>query len=580
MRQHTLVLLAALSLVPVMAQLPDVVGGPVNAASYVPGGLPSGGIAQGSLFIVKGNGLGNAGTAVASAFPLQTGMNNTSIRVMVGGTTVNARMIYVVAGRPGAPDQLAAILPSDAPIGTGTLQVIYRGADLLTRTSPAVPIRVVANSFGMFTRNQNGSGPAIVQNFISQADQPTNGLLESAQVGQTEILWGTGLGAVNAAAEINGPAPGDLPLNVEVYVGGKQANVTYRGRSGCCAGIDQIVFTVPAGLEGCYVSILVRVNGVVSTAGTMSIAPGKVCAEPSSLSAADIAKIQKTGAIGIGNIQLDRLRANLNIPGQGVIQGDIDFGGGKFRRYASSTDVMASLSGSLTIGQGTPTPGSCVIQGYSFTSNDPFDAAFPDLPDFVGASLDAGATLRLNGPIGSKQLPRQRGGGYGGDPIAGGIAALGLPVLPPYLEPGTITVDNGAGTAQLGAFTSSLVIPANTATWSNQRPGGNVPRSQDLTLTWSGGGPGELVLILGASADKAISAGAQFICVERAQAGTFTVPSWVLSALPASGVVAGVPVGFLTFGTSLPQPSRFTATGLDLGYFNWSTRQVTNVVFQ
>ena len=54
----------------------------------------------------------------------------------------------------------------------------------------------------------------------------------------------------------------DVP--VEVYVGGKRADVTYRGRSGCCAGIDQIVFTVPQGVEGCYVPVVVKTGDVVS----------------------------------------------------------------------------------------------------------------------------------------------------------------------------------------------------------------------------------------------------------------------------------------------------------------------------
>jgi hypothetical protein len=101
-----------------------------------------------------------------------------------------------------------------------------------------------------------------------------------------------------------------------------------------------------------------------------------------------------------------------------------------------------------------------------------------------------------------------------------------------------------------------------------------------LAITWTGGGPGELVANTGSSADPAISAGAEFICMERASAGAFTVPRWVIPALPASGTVQGLPVGFLYFGTILAQPSRFSATGLDLGYFNWSTVQVKNVVYQ
>lgn len=565
-----------------MAQLPVVMEGPLNAASYVPMGLPGGGIAQGAMFIVKGGAMGACGVVLANAFPLQTVMGNTSIRVIVQGTTAMARMIYVVACRTDGPDQLAAVLPSNTPIGAGTLQVIYQG-----RTSAPTPIRVVANSFGMFSRNQAGNGPAIVQNFISQTDMPTNGLLESAQVGQTEVLWGTGLGAVAPASEIAGPVPGDLPLNVEVYVGGKRATVIYKGRSGCCAGIDQIVFTVPAGLEGCFVSLAVRVNGVVSTAGTMSIAPGKVCAEPSSLSAAELARMPKTGPINVATITLNRFRLNVNIPGQGVIQGDIDAGEGQFRRFGSSSDLMASLSGSLTGLQSSPSPGSCMIGSFPFSGEDAFDAVFPDLPEFSGSKLDAGASLRLTASRGVKQLPRQRGrdgenDGYYLDEenLGGGIAAFGMPVLPPYLEPGTVTVDNGSGSAQVGPFTASLAIPASPASWSNLTPGSNVARSQDLTFTWTGGAAGELVALLGSSADGPTRAGTQFLCVERAEARTFTVPSWVLSALPVSGAVDGVRAGFLGFAASVAQPTRFTATGLDLGYLNWFLVHLKNVVFQ
>ena len=198
-------------------------------------------------------------------------------------------MIYVVVCRTGGPDQIAAILPSNVPVGTGTVQVAF------TNTTPNLvsdpqPIKVVARSFGMFTWNQGGSGPAIVQNFIDAANTPTNGLLQAANPGQIGIIWGVGLGAVSPSAEIAGPAPGDMAITVDVYVGGKKANVTYRGRSGCCAGIDQIVFTVPPGLDGCYVSVAVVVNGVLSNVGTMSIASsGTTCVEGTRLSAADLA---------------------------------------------------------------------------------------------------------------------------------------------------------------------------------------------------------------------------------------------------------------------------------------------------
>jgi len=119
--------------------------------------------------------------------------------------------------------------------------------------------------------------------------------------------------------------------------------------------------------------------------------------------------------------------------------------------------------------------------------------------------------------------------------------------------------------------------------WTNQDALNSIPRSQDLTLTWSGGVAGSFVGIYGSSADPATSAGAQFACIAPADAGSFTVPSWVLSALPTSGAdpaTGGTPVGFLIVANTLPQPARFQATGVDVGFFNWVALQVKNVTYQ
>ena len=62
-------------------------GGIVNNASYIPLGLPNSGIAQGSMFILKGNpfGLCNANPAnnvvIANSFPLNTIMRNVQVRI-------------------------------------------------------------------------------------------------------------------------------------------------------------------------------------------------------------------------------------------------------------------------------------------------------------------------------------------------------------------------------------------------------------------------------------------------------------------------------------------------------------------
>jgi len=60
-------------------------------------------------------------------------------------------------------------------------------------------------------------------------------------------------------------------------VGDRYARVAYRGRSGCCAGIDQIVFETPAGIEGCQVPINIEAGGVQSNNGSVAISSAGEC---------------------------------------------------------------------------------------------------------------------------------------------------------------------------------------------------------------------------------------------------------------------------------------------------------------
>lgn len=128
-----------------------------SAASYIPQQvdpqhqpLPNSGIAQGSMFVVKGAGLGPASLVVAKSFPLLTTMAGTSVTVSVGGANVNALIYYT------SDNQVAAILPSSTPTGGGTVAVTYKG-----QTAYAM-IAVVASNVGVFTVNQGGTGDAIV----------------------------------------------------------------------------------------------------------------------------------------------------------------------------------------------------------------------------------------------------------------------------------------------------------------------------------------------------------------------------------------------------------------------------------
>ncbi|MBL8295927.1 MAG: hypothetical protein JNN08_29055 [Bryobacterales bacterium] len=523
-------------------------GGVLNAASYAIPGLPSYGIAQGSLFVVFGLGLGPSPLRKVETLPYPTQFAGTSIRVSVAGVHRDAVIVYT------SERQVAAILPSDTPTGDGTLAVTYEG-----RTSAPVAVPVVGSTFGIFTRNQAGSGPAIVQNYISPADQPVNALTDAARPGQTMILWGTGLGPVDFDDSAV-PQVRNLNVDVTVLVGGKSAKVLYQGRSPQFPGIDQINFELPGDVAtGCHVPLAVRAGGVVSNFTTIAVSSqGKVCSDVTAYAAGDIAKAQGDGELKVGVINLVRWAE------KGL--GAIDVALAEFDRYDYSTllKVLEIGSGPRMLEAGIPPFGTCNVLTGRNSSGSPWGAAEDPILSF---GLDAGPEINISGPLGSKQIRKRndRPALYGGY-IAGsipGIANFG----PQFFAPGTYVVQNGSGTTAVGTFLGTTTIPSPPE-WTNQDSINAVPRSQNLLVTWSGGDSArEYIYVLGISNDLTSGASGAFLCTELPSAGRLTVPSFVLATLPPSGMQSGRPTATLEVGLSPTQESaRLQAPGLDVAH--------------
>ena len=288
-----------------LAAAAPLLTGVYNAASWVPAGLPNSSIAEGSIFTLIGTGMGPGDLVKVSSYPLPTsqGLAGTSIQVTVAGVTNACIMVYTFA------TQVAAILPSSTPVGAGTLTLTYQGAQ------GSIPITVVKNSLGIFAVNEEGSGPGVITNLSYQVQVPTN----AAHPGDNLVLWGTGLGPVTGD-ETEPPVPVDLGTGVQIFVGGQPANVLYGGR-GSSPGLDQINFTVPGGLNGCYVSVVAQVNGVVSNFTTIPIAaPGQTyCSDGSAgLSAANLAKLQNELAQQLVN-EIKRGEVAIRVGREGLV---------------------------------------------------------------------------------------------------------------------------------------------------------------------------------------------------------------------------------------------------------------------
>ncbi len=500
--------------------------------------------------MIFGKNLGPAQLARAS-FPLPTSLAGTSVRVSVAGQNVDCYMIYTSAG------QVAAILPSRTLVGAGTITVTYNN-----QTSSPAPITVTQTSFGIFTVSQSGLGPGV----ITDANYQPALITRPGRREQLMILWGTGLGPVDFDERNPGAPVRDIrPPDFQVLVGGRPARVDFAGRSPNWPGLDQVNFVVPGNVEeGCYIPVVVRARGVVSNFVSLPISsrPDQ-CSDPMSFSEDDFRFIGEGKEFRMGSIALTRmdvaLPPGLPLP---VTSYRSDDGTGVFEKYDFQKIIRSrGVSAAAPFGQ-------CTVYFFTGQKFDPtFDPAIP-----VG--LDAGPFLTLKGPKGTKQLPRE-GPGYYQATLGGGMP--GTPGAgPEYLDPGDYTVDNGAGGADVGPFSARLTI-SSPVVWDRGSVPDTISRGQDLPIRWSGGTPNEWVVITGLSIRTNPDAGAAFICTERAIARSFTVPSWVLSALPASQQYGGM----LMVGSSpLMERNKFTARGLDVGYFTYQSLSVKPVTFQ
>ncbi len=465
------------------------------------------------MFVIFGTDLGPLDLQQAGGFPLQTTLGGTSIQVSVGTTTVDAFMIYTWAS------QVAAILPSSTPEGIGLMQVTYNG-----RISQAGAFRVVRSYPGVFAQNQAGNGQALAQNFNSASDQPRNSVIQSAKSGQVVSVWATGLGPITDN-EAMAPVMRDLNISLEVRVGGKVAPVRYKGRSSCCAGVDQVVFEVPPGIAGCYVPVVLQVDAAVSNFTTISVADANSseCTDLTGIPGTMLEKLQSGGNLRIGSILLSVAKADL-VTETGI---------GEF--FQADWNWLSSR-----VSLGLPSPGACLV--------NPAKPSVPGGSYSQPVGLDAGHVLNVTGPKGSRQVP-QRFPGFYNETFADGT-------LVQFLAPGTYTVDSVAGGADVGPFHATITFPAELSSTLQQT-------ASATTVRWQGGDPSGYVVIQGsAQAPSGVSTG--FSCVERASAGQFTVPPYVLSSLPAS---PGDITALIAAGTS-PQ-NRFKAPGLDLGLFSF-----------
>lgn len=285
---------------------PVVVGGIRNAANPrpVPESRPSfdfDGVASGSIFVVFGTDLGpqdlvEAAVPYPNQLPAGAGGTRVTFRSLENGETFEAPLLHAWH------TQVSGIVPSQVPLGAAEVIITFDG-----RESDPVSTRIVETRASLFSVNQSGSGPGVIQNYESPSSQPLNSLTQPAAPGQYLILWGTGLGGIEGPDNI-APPFGNLGVNVEVRIGDVSVPVQYAGRAPGIPGVDQINVMIPddGSIElGCYVEVKVR-SGVRTTSGvTMAISdrPGR-CDHPWGLPQEKLEELDQGGTATLLTLHL------------------------------------------------------------------------------------------------------------------------------------------------------------------------------------------------------------------------------------------------------------------------------------
>jgi len=522
--------------------------GIVNAASFARPGLPGGGIARGSIFTIFGSDLGSEGGSPPLSFPLGDTLGGVAVSVTQGDVTVNAIPIFV------GPGQVNAIMPSGVQLGRASVRVISRG-----RLSNPSSVEIVESSVGIFTAIGSGMGPGIVQNVNTSTDRPINSPRVAAAPGQLVTVWATGLGPADFP-DNEAPEGKTLPTEVEIFVGGVQVpqlDINYSGRSPCCAGVDQIVFRLPADSpRGCYVPVMIRTNrDIVSNGVTMAVGDtGGQCADPANPFGETPFR---DGAFG--TVVLIRAEVEMTVDVPQPFELRADFAVGSLRRETATDFPFERLTA-------MPPPGSCAA--YAAKGSVWRGEGFPFLPQ-AEPSLDGGDELTVFGARGRRSVSRLAnvanhfGGLLGGRYEVEGPFGIRVGVTP-YLNEGGYSI-SAEGGADVGAFETDVTVGAPVV-WSNRDEVDVVDRAQDLTLRWTGANGSGLVGILGGAFDGPTDSTAGFFCLAPANEEQFSVPAMVLSTIPASRAQAELSEAMvLLWNLPAASVSSFSAEGLDGG---------------
>jgi uncharacterized protein (TIGR03437 family) len=206
--------------------------GVVNAASFAPITNP---IAPNEIIALFGSGLASS-TASAPGLPLPTTLGGVQVTI----NNVPAPLFSV------SPTQIEALVPQAI---TPASQVYYATIKVVNNnaSSNAVTVYTSYTSPGVFSAGGNAVGPAAAQHADSSLITSAN----PAKIGETVVLYASGLGSVTPAVADGAAAPSSPPSKITdtdlVDFSGTAATITFAGLTPSLAGLYQLNATIGSG---------------------------------------------------------------------------------------------------------------------------------------------------------------------------------------------------------------------------------------------------------------------------------------------------------------------------------------------
>jgi len=376
-----------------------------------------------------------------------------------------------------------AALPSNAPLGRATISLRRNGGSF-----GSMPVDIVRNAPGLFTKNYQGYGPAIAQtyiNFFGPFLQPSNvALTENATPDHFVTLIATGLGDASAS-------------DVTVELAGQSIPVTYAGGHGENQFHeehqfhDQINFLMPANPPiGCYVPIAIRVRGVLSNQGTLSVNGDRyACAHPLGLSYADLKTLDNGASVPIARVQTftDKVLTD-------------NLGGVRLNESAAFTMLNLDANAMfLFAGRQGPDP-----VYFTCTTQESFGTVLAvEVPGF-------GPLVTLSGPGGKSLL------------LVSPYAADAPPGREPYFSPGVWQAAT-PGNNDFFGFQQTFVLPPVISA-INLAFGQTVSKGHDLQVTWNPSGFTSNDIVTVDLLDDTVGSPAVARCGTYGWAGQLTIP--------------------------------------------------------